>query len=858
MVLHRSPSRRLPNSARSPQLTHIARSAHSLCLVMALTGAGAALAQQPAPMASHARITYDIPAGALGPALTRFSAESGFTLSFEPALTEGRTTAGLRGSYGKADGFARLLDGSGLEPVAREGGGYTLRNASGVPASTHSSEATGSYTLREVRVTGKREGETERTGSYTTEAVTIGKTAQTLRELPQTVSVITRQRLEDQNITSLTQLGEQAPGITVRDVNGFNTELHSRGFLINSYQIDGGAPLDTGFAAGLLVDMAQYDRVELLRGAAGLLNGTGNPGGAVNLVRKMPTATPQFSVSASAGSWQNYRTELDASGPLAFDGKLRGRVVAAYEDRKFFSDNRASKKPFLYGVLEADIGPDALLALGAREQRLDGQGSFVGMPRYSNGADLRLPRNTSTATNWSGQDSNSQEFFAKLTWRVADRWTLRANATQARQAGDNTDAFAFGGIDPVTGTGARWQNGFTEFTNRQNLLDVNLSGAFDAFGRTHEVLVGVDTQDVSSTWQAKYRLEGNGSPADIFNLGATPFPAAQYGPFQRIYDPWAQRQYGAYGTLRLAVADATRVIVGARVNKYKYRQLYRELDTDTGIWDTTGATEYAEPTKVTPFVGVVHDIDAQWTAYASYAEIFKPQADYKAGPAPGTGLRPMRGSNAELGVKGEHLDGKLHTAFALYRVVQEGRAVADPRYDEEAAIFSSNCCHLPSGKVISQGIDMEVSGEVAQGVNLAAGYTYNNNRDKTKNSPFSTITPKHMLKFWGTWQLPGAASAWQLGAGATIQSKQFVSGTASTYNAATGKFNGPSVPFNYSQSGYAVWNAMAQYRIDNNWTVTLNLNNLFDKWYYRTVGSASLNNFYGDPRNAMLTLRGKF
>lgn len=428
--------RRLANSAAPLPLSAGALATRGLCLGLALAAASAAMAQQPpaAPRASSGAPgrTHDIPAGALGAGLLRFAAATGVTLSFDPALTDGRATAGLRGSHTLSSGFRQLLAGSGLEAVPREGGGYTLRKAEQVQADT---AAAGNYTLREVRVTGKRDGETEGTDSYTTEAITIGKTAQALRELPQSVSVVTRQRLDDQKLTSLDEAAAQAVGITVQDTNSRLSAIYSRGFEIDSVQLDGGAPMfvGVGFYTGIVFDLAEYDRVELMRGAAGLVNGTGNPGGAVNLVRKMPTTTPQLNVQLSAGRWNNYRTEVDASGPLAFDGKLRGRLVAAYVDRDYFTDRRATQKPLLYGVLEADLGPQAVLAVGAREEQTKERGSNTSVPRYSNGADLGLARNTGLTTDWAHFDSTSSEVFGKLTWRLAARWTLRANATHARQ-----------------------------------------------------------------------------------------------------------------------------------------------------------------------------------------------------------------------------------------------------------------------------------------------------------------------------------------------------------------------------------------------------------------------------------------
>ena len=448
--------------------------------------------------------------------------------------------------------------------------------------------------------------------------------------------------------------------------------------------------------------------------------------------------------------------------------------------------------------------------------------------------------------------------FAKLAWRLAERWTLRANATHTEQEGYQKGGFYSGAV-AVNGQTSLWRGTTTATSNEQNLFDLNLSGAFDMFGRTHELLIGADMQDIASRWRGTAAHGGPvpaGRPVNVFDPDSTPWPEPPTGPWSRDYSPNTQKQYGGYGTLRLEIADRTKLILGARANKFKYNQVYSTLGTH-GAWAVNSVTQYSEPTKVTPFGGLVHDFNDTWTGYVSYAEIYRPQANNKAGPAPGTGLEPMRGSNAEVGVKGALLDGRLNAAFALYRIVQDGRAIRDPNYPSSNSAFAGSCCYLAMGKVVSQGFDAEVNGELARGLNLTAGYTYNDNRNKTENAAFSTITPKHLVKLWGTWQLPQAA-AWKLGGGATLQSAQSVMGTAAGFNAATGQYNGPSVPYSYKQAGYAVWNAMAEYRFDPHWAVTLNVNNLFDKTYYRTLAGSSGGNFYGEPRNVMVTLRGKF
>jgi outer membrane receptor for ferric coprogen and ferric-rhodotorulic acid len=369
-------------------------------------------------------------------------------------------------------------------------------------------------------------------------------------------------------------------------------------------------------------------------------------------------------------------------------------------------------------------------------------------------------------------------------------------------------------------------------------------------------------QDIASRWRGAYPLNGNSQPVDVFNPQTTPFPRPLFGPIERDYQPWDQKQYGVYGTLRMDLAAGSKLIVGARANKYRYDQIYWEAyDSDGNRTDTlqlSDATRYKEPTKITPFAGVIYDIDPQWTAYASYAQIFNPQYGSKAGPAPGTGLPPVRGSNVEAGLKGELFDGKVNTGLAVYRTVQDKQAITDPRYPFSSELYAGSCCYTASGKVISEGVDMELAGEVLNGLNLSTGYTYNHNRNETSGAAFSTITPKHLLKIWGTWRLPAAGGAWTVGGGANIQSTQYVSGTAATYNPVTQKFNGPSLPFRYTQAGYAVWNALVNYRIDSHWSMALNLNNVFDKTYYRTVGSSAGGNYYGTPRSASLTLRGQY
>ncbi len=298
------------------------------------------------------------------------------------------------------------------------------------------------------------------------------------------------------------------------------------------------------------------------------------------------------------------------------------------------------------------------------------------------------------------------------------------------------------------------------------------------------------------------------------------------------------------------------LILGGRAQRYHFWQTYRTLGN--GNWNTVSNPEQRIGTKVTPFGGLVYDLNDQWSAYASYSEIFKPQSNRLAGPQGSSNtLEPMTGKTYETGLKGELFDGALNTNIALYYTTRENEAVQDLAYPQQSALFSGSCCYLPSGKVVSKGVDLEVSGELMPDWMLIGGYTFNLNRNRTSGAALNTVMPKHLFKLYTTYRLPGALNDFKVGGGVQVQSATYVSGTASSVDS-TGQVISDSEPFDYAQAGYATWNGLVEYRIDEHWDVTLNGNNLFDKKYYETVGTSTYGNYYGEPRNFMLTLRGTY
>ncbi|UVL62493.1 TonB-dependent receptor [Pseudomonas sp. B21-032] len=826
----------------------------ALCVQLACSGLLLTAVAVPA-MAQGQQQRFDVPAGALSTALNRFAQQAGVALAFDPADLAGRNTAGLQGSFALEDGFARLLEGSGYR-IAQGDNGYVLLPQAAAPAAQV-------LELGVTTVAGQGMGEsTENTGSYAPGLISVGsKSPTSLRETPQSVAVITRQLIEDQQLTDINEAMKATPGVITQSTTFRIQDFISRGFSIQNLQIDGAAPQALGTAMGSfyssnIFDLAEFDHVEVLRGSGALFGGSGDPGGIINMVRKRPMSENQLKLSLSAGSWDNYRQELDITGPMGWDGRLRGRLVVANTDRQYFIDKRSTEKPLVYGVMEADMSDDTMLTFGVRYNKSHENGTNAAVPRYSNGADLGLPRHTGLTQSWAFTDTTAREYFAKVDHRFNDDWKLNLSYTNIWDVSWFKTASTLNAVDPISGSGVTWYGTQSRQENEQHLYDVNLAGNFQAFGLDHQLVLGADYQRIDSRWLGTAPHPGFGGPVNVFDPDATPWPEpANHTDYSRDYNPNAQRQYGLYSSLRLQLAEPLHLILGARAQRYHFEQMYQ---TRTGEqWNVASQVDQRIGTKLTPFGGVVYDLDEQWSAYASYSQIYKPQANKLAGPQPGSPLQPMTGKTYETGLKGELFDGALNTNIALYYTTRENEAVRDPRFTSASNLFAGSCRYLDNGEVVSKGIDIEASGELLPDWMLIGGYTFNLNRNRSANTSLSTVMPKHLFKLYTTYRLPGVLQDFKVGGGVQAQSATYVSGTTNRFNG-DGSIAERDVPFDFTQGGYATWSALVEYKVDEHWDLTLNGNNLFDKKYYQTVGTSTYGNYYGDPRNFMLTLRGTY
>ncbi len=527
----------------------------------------AALAQN-----SSAVQAYDIPAGPLGTALNRFAQLAGVAILFQSHNLDGITTQGLHGSYSEASGFDTLLRGSGFSVIKGQNG-YLLEATPTV---------SGAMELGATEVSANQLGTiTEGTGSYTPGSIaTATRMVLTPRETPQSISVVTRQAMDDFGLTSIDDVMRHTPGITVATYDSDRTSYYSRGFAIKNFQYDGIPILqDPQYSAGhTLTDTAIYDRVEILKGATGLLTGAGGPGGTINMVRKKPTHEFKGHIDLGAGSWDNYRSEVDVSGPLTESGNVRGRAVAAYQDKRSFMDHYKRDSEVYYGILEVDLTPDTLLTLGADYQDNNPKGSsWSGSASLFNSAGDRIsnPRDFNNGTQWSSWEQYTRTVFATLEHSFDNGWVAKGQYNHQIN-GYNAPLGALLDPDAITGKAKILARKYTgEYVSDSG--DVYATGPFSLLGREHQLVIGGSVS--RSHWTGKDYTNAVmiNNAYDYYNWKGDALEP-DWGNVTSKNDE-TTRQTGTYITGRFSLTDDLTLMLGTRVANYTLTGTSQAKDT---------------------------------------------------------------------------------------------------------------------------------------------------------------------------------------------------------------------------------------------------------------------------------------
>ncbi|WP_051412831.1 TonB-dependent siderophore receptor [Methylophilus sp. 5] len=675
--------------------------------------------------------------------------------------------------------------------------------------------------LPEVKVTSQaaKDQPSEKTKSYTVKSTATATRLNTsIRETPQSISVVTREQLDDFRVLTVNDALSYATGIKVEQFETDRTEYTSRGFNITNFQVDGlSMPISfSGTNYGDL-DIALYDRIEVLRGANGLVTGPGNPSATINFIRKRTTKDFQAKANASLGSWDNRRLDADISGALNGDGSVRARLVAAHQEKNSYLDRYSSTRDVVYGIIEADLTDNTSFAIGHTYQRNDASGNMFGglSLLYSDGSKRPYKVSDSTAPSWSYRNVDTNISFAELTHYFNNEWKVKGQLTQKAVTSAGPHDYVSGSEDRATGLGLSTNPFFYTFKTQDYVADIYANGPFELGGRKHELVVGAT---LSRSNMREFSRSVAGVPLDSFDAaGDVPYPS--FSPESKSSD-YSTRTTNLYTAAKLNPIDGLKVTMGGSLLSYK-------LDGEA----YAVAQKANEDNKFIPYVGAIYDLNDANSLYASYAGIYRPQVERGAS---GTVLAPLEGKNYELGVKSEWFNKALNSSFALFKTEQENQPVPIP---------SSPTNQLYEGiEATSKGYEFDVSGEVSDHLSMSAGYTRLTSIKGQSGASANTFTPKHMAHLSVVYKVPFVQNL-KVGASVNWQSDIYVDiGTV-----------------RYEQDSYAVLNLMANYKIDKQWDVALNLYNVTDEKYlssfrYSAYGQA----FYAAPFNGMATLTWKY
>ncbi|MFM2476208.1 TonB-dependent siderophore receptor [Celerinatantimonas sp. MCCC 1A17872] len=654
-------------------------------------------------------------------------------------------------------------------------------------------------------------------GSYTASKDVTSATGLNLtdREIPQATTVITQQRIQDQDLTNIKDIVDNTIGLSNIPADTERNTFISRGFQVSNYQIDGSIQPLGGLGGSLgqtLVDLSTYESVEVVRGATGLTTGSGNPAASINFVRKhADSKTFKGYVNMQTGSWDKREFSTDLSSGLNHDGSIRGRIVAKYNKNNYFIDRYSKETSVFYAVIDADITQDTLLRIGAGVQNNNAPGATWGyLPSYSSdGTFTKWDKSKSAAANWSYYDTDSNYYFVNVEHYFNNGWKLKVDYNHSQYKQHSQLLYLGTYIDDLYNYTLK-----SHSKNTANTLDVQLNGDYALFGRNHEFVTGAlySKQNLKqyygygTNYQEAFPDDLSSFDGDLDTDFETPTLNADYDT----------KELGFFAATRFNIRDDLKWIAGARISNWKREGF------NTSYYSTTG--------KITPYTGLLYDITPNHRAYISYAEIFSPQDKYDANDEL---IAPLEGKTYEVGLKSTYLNDNLHTSIAFFKTDQDHYAVGTGVYAD-----SGNYIYEEKN-MTSKGFELEATGRITRGWNMSAGYSQYRAKDSSGDD-VNTTYPKKQFKLFTTYNFVSRLPQLTVGGGVNWQGKIY---------------SDDSNGYRTEQSSYAIFNLMARYDLTPKAQIQLNVHNLFDKTYFSTVSADSYG--YGEPLNFTVGLNYK-
>jgi iron complex outermembrane receptor protein len=789
-----------------------------------------ALAQESTAVTQPTR-SYSIAAGPLDEALNQFARQAGITLSATPEQTSGARSPGLQGSYSTDLGLKVLLGASDLQAISQDGSSYVLHRVDDDAMALPSTDVRG-FAL------GNALGSME--GYNATHSQIATKTSTALLETSQSVSVVTREQMDDQGSQTVAQSMRYTPGVLTNPYGATHRYdyVAMRGFndgSVDNIYLDGLKSMgDSGTYSTMQVDPYFLERVDILKGPSSVLYGRSSPGGLVALTSKKPLYEPYHQIQATVGSNNQRGIGFDFSGPLDDDKRIAYRLIGLTDKSDTQFDHAQEKRYALSPTLSIDFTEDTSLTLQAYLQH-DPEGGYHG----GNPADGVLhQRNGQRISEHffegepgvDGYSRDQQSFSYQFEHRFNDVFTARQNFRYLDSKVSLDQVYSYGWTTPTSNELNRYYSGANEHLHSY-IIDNMLQAEFFTGSLKHTALFGADYQRRKTVvdWQS-----GSLAPIDAFNPAYGNSEITYYAPTSYLR---RLEQTGVYAQ-DLIEWDKWRFSLGLRHD-------WVETSDENRIAEAARpeGTEISDKrTKTTGRAGVLYLFDNGVAPYVSYSESFNPNS---YSDSAGNPLPPTDGKQWEAGIKYQPPGTDNLFTASVFRIDQDNLATKLPQENFYRAI----------GAVRSQGLELEAHMQLTDNLKVLGSYTLTDidysksmistvsGEDNKGNSP--TQAPRHMASVWGDYKFnSGALDGLRLGSGLRYVGSSWVDSE-----------NTMKVP------SYMLWDASIGYDLGKvglkGVDVRLNANNLTNESY--VASCASLDFCYmGEERNMSATVSYQF
>lgn len=657
-----------------------------------------------------------------------------------------------------------------------------------------------------------------------------------LIEIPQNIQVVTTEALKDQQVISMSD------GL-VRNVSGLirsehwgdlYTNINARGSQVQAFR--NGFNVVNSYWGPLTEDMSFVENIEFVKGPAGFMLSSGDPAGIYNVVTKKPSGKTKGEANITLGSYNLYRASMDLDGKLSKDGKLLYRLNLAAQNKESFRPSEYNDRYVIAPVVSYQLDEKTKLTAEYNYQRanMSNVGSYYIFSPEGFGT---LPReSTQLPSGLPGTKISDHSFYVNLQHDFSSNWKITAQAARFiyLQEGSSMWPAAVYPDGKMIRSVSIW-----DAKSTMSMAQIFVNGKVKTGAIQHRILTGLDMgkKDYWADWSQGHALDSIGAEFDPYNpdLGT---PVNGYPDFDRSKS--IEERAGGSTQSMTYTAYYLQDEIGLLDNKVRL--------TLAGRYTSLSMAYYGPADKAdhfTPRIGISTSLSQDLSVYGLYDQTFLPQSGVLSS---GKDVKPITGNNLEFGIKKNWFTG-WSTTLAIYRILKNNELTADPNADPNSGLS------IVLGQKRAQGIEFDLRGEIADGLNLVANYAYTDSRviqvaDGVTEYEEGELLPtyaKHTINGWLTYKVKnGFAKGLGFSAGYTALLDRVTYWDASPDKA--------KLPQYYKADLGLFWE-------NDNMRIAGNIFNVFDADLYSGSYYAWLNAYYTqyEPgRNIRLSVNYKF